>query len=339
MTKRDASKSPTKIYENNKIIIIYTTWLVFYFPRFLVTTKEAKSSWFVFFEIGTKLEMTDPFVHRILEGIVLHKFLSTGAGGVSEQVVAVFADIIERYPRQVGSLARLSADLSGRRDITVSDVLFSLAQQRIRLDGLLCYASEEREAALNIRIPSFPLRSKRPRPWKSSQSAASCYPPWLPVFPPKSTFTSLPEASDSSASTATLESAESTLSSTLPSVSDDVSPPRPPASPDNKGEVEGAEGAGEMLSRLIQRLNDAAAAQKFDELRSMSAARLGELDRQLPHSSSSSSSSFSSHPDSAQDNLSGDSDSGSESSSRSRRSVTPNLSDNPYLKPPRKVVR
>lgn len=160
-----------------------------------------------------RISRNEEFVQAIAKIAVAQVCESSGFQGFQQSALDTLSDIAVRYMNQIGKIAVSNANLSGRTECNVFDVLqgledlgmslgFSGASEidrRVEESGIVREISEYVEFSERVpfaySIPSFPVVKEMKLTESFLKSGGSPpdehIPTWLPVFPDSETYTSL----------------------------------------------------------------------------------------------------------------------------------------------------
>lgn len=167
----------------------------------------------------------DDFSQAIARIAVTQVCESVGFQGFQTSALDTFSDVVCKYIREIGKTSGFYANLAGRSDCNVFDVVQGLEDLSVSqgfagasdVDHCLSesgivkeisqFVSLSEEIGFAYSVPSFPVVKE----WKSTPSflqggetpLSDAIPPWLPKFPEPETYTSMPVPSEEVAQTTT----------------------------------------------------------------------------------------------------------------------------------------
>lgn len=132
------------------------------------------------------------FVSKVVVGQIAE---TAGFQAVHESAVDVLADLMLRYIAQLGSASHSYAELAGRTDCNVNDLLLTFEDMGIDLDELRKFAAAGQEVPFAHPLPHYPVSkapSLAPTFVDKKETPPPHVPAFLPAFPDKHTYVQTP---------------------------------------------------------------------------------------------------------------------------------------------------
>eukprot|EP00897_Mesotaenium_endlicherianum_P007316 jgi/Mesen1/6612/ME000034S06061 len=141
--------------------------------------------------------MTDGFTRALAQVVVSQICETFGFYGIQRSAAETLADIMLRYIGEIGEASHSHAELAGRTESNLNDVLLAFSDLGCSLNDLMRFVEYTEEVPFARPIPRFPIK-KKPRVVPSSfyqcheKPPHDAIPAWLPAFPDKHTYVATP---------------------------------------------------------------------------------------------------------------------------------------------------
>ncbi|GBG76818.1 hypothetical protein CBR_g23033 [Chara braunii] len=141
--------------------------------------------------------MADAFARGIAKVAIAQICQTHGFTGIQRSAADALVDMLVRYLREIGIGSKSYAELAGRIECNLNDVLLAFSDVGASVPDVMRYVEWADEVPFPRSLPRFPVKKKR-RNFAPTFSDKGQKPPsddvsdWMPVFPERHTYMSTP---------------------------------------------------------------------------------------------------------------------------------------------------
>uniref|UniRef100_A0A061RDE3 Transcription initiation factor TFIID subunit 8 n=1 Tax=Tetraselmis sp. GSL018 TaxID=582737 RepID=A0A061RDE3_9CHLO len=117
---------------------------------------------------------------------------AAGFEAVQESALDMVSELMLRFVSEIGAASHSYAELAGRTDTNVFDVLHALQELGMDLEQLRDHIDTEAENPFNHPLPSYPIQTAPPAFREKGEEPPEHVPAFLPAFPDERTYKETP---------------------------------------------------------------------------------------------------------------------------------------------------